>query len=247
MASPIRIWPGSAACSRRRDVDGVAGHEPLLRAGDHLAGVEPNSQLKRDPVVLRELVVQENERVSELGSGSKGAERVIFVRGRHTEDAHHRIADELLDRAAVTLEAPSRHLKVACHHATERLGVEPLTEHCRSGHVREKHSDDLARLAHHCRRGNSGAAPVAEACRVGVLLTAARAGAHCRSLRPSHIAVRSIAARPGSDQRSRSRRRDSNPRPNAYKAFALPAELLRHARQRSARSATGGLRAPSGE
>src|SRR5262249_32803975 len=40
-------------------------------------------------------------------------------------------------------------------------------------------------------------------------------------------------ARSTNDPLVRSRRWDSNPRPNAYKAFALPAELLRRARHRT--------------
>jgi hypothetical protein len=48
------------------DVDGVAGGEPLLGAGDDLAGVHTDAELEREAVVLAELIIQIVERVGEL-------------------------------------------------------------------------------------------------------------------------------------------------------------------------------------
>ncbi len=100
----------------------------------------------------------------------------------YPEGRHHRVSDELLDRAAVALQAPSRRLEVARHHAPEGLGVEPLAERRRARHVCEEHGHRLAHLA-----GDGAlepdAAVAAEAGAVLVLPTAGRARGHGRSLR----------------------------------------------------------------
>ena len=54
------------------DVDGVAGGEALLRAGDDLARVDAGAQLKRDAVVVLELVVERFELVAELDGSAQG-------------------------------------------------------------------------------------------------------------------------------------------------------------------------------
>ncbi len=52
---------------------------------------------------------------------------------RDAEDAHGRIADELLNGAPVALEAGPGRLEVASHDEPERLRVEALTERRRPG------------------------------------------------------------------------------------------------------------------
>ena len=51
-----------------------------------------------------ELGVQVGERSPHLVGRAHGAQRVVVVDDRDAEDGHHRVADELLDRAAVPLE-----------------------------------------------------------------------------------------------------------------------------------------------
>ena len=86
---------GGALLEPRGDVDRVAGDERLsLSAHDDLARVDP------DPCL--QLVL--GDRLAHLPRRADGAKRVVLVRRRDPEDGHHRIADELLDRAAVTLE-----------------------------------------------------------------------------------------------------------------------------------------------
>jgi hypothetical protein len=72
------------------DVDGIACRQPLLCAGDHLAGVEPDARLEAEL----------GKHISHLGCRPHRAQRIILVDGRHAEDRHDGVADELLYRAA---------------------------------------------------------------------------------------------------------------------------------------------------
>ena len=76
------------------DVDGVARDERVSLAGDDLPGVDA------DPGLELELA----DGIAHLPGGAHRAQRVVLVRDRHPEDGHHRVADELLHRAAVPLE-----------------------------------------------------------------------------------------------------------------------------------------------
>jgi hypothetical protein len=51
--------------------------------------------------------------VPHLDCGPERAERVVLVHDRHAEHGHHRIADELLHRAAVPLDDRLHPLEVA--------------------------------------------------------------------------------------------------------------------------------------
>src|SRR6266508_5380995 len=78
------------------DVDGVAGGEALLGAGDDLSGVDADAGLNP----------QLGEGVAHLHRCSDRAQGVVLVHLGHAEDGHDRVADELLDRAAVALDDP---------------------------------------------------------------------------------------------------------------------------------------------
>jgi hypothetical protein len=117
----------------RRDVHRVAGREPLLGAGHDLAGVDTDPPL--DP--------QLRERVAHLDRRAAGAQRVVLVSGRHAEDGHHGVADELLDRAAMPLDDRFHPLEVAREQCPQRLGVGRLAERRRADHVAEEDRDDL--------------------------------------------------------------------------------------------------------
>jgi len=100
-----------------RHVDGIARRQALTGARDDLTTVDAGAQRQRDAVVVLELDVQGHERVPELDRCTRRAERVIVVHRRHPEDRHHRVADELLHRSAVTLQTQAGGLEVARHHA----------------------------------------------------------------------------------------------------------------------------------
>jgi hypothetical protein len=95
------------------------------------------------------------------------------VQRRHAEHRHHRVADELLDRAAVPLERRLHSVEVARHHLPERLGIESLAELRRADDVGEDDRHDLPRLARRVRVFESSAAAAAKAS-VGRVLAAAR-------------------------------------------------------------------------
>ena len=102
------------------------------------------------------------QRVPHLDRGAAGTQRVVLVRLRDAEDGHHRIADELLHRAAVRLDDRLHPLEVAGEQRSQRLRVGRLSELRRTGDVAEQHRDHLALLAHiRSRRGRStlGAEP----------------------------------------------------------------------------------------
>ena len=91
------------------DVDRVAGDEHLSTgavAGDDLAGVDADADADWHAELALELVVQLGERASQLARRAHRAQRVVLMQLRNAEDRHHRVADELLDGAAVALERP---------------------------------------------------------------------------------------------------------------------------------------------
>ena len=145
--SPTRISPPPAAdFEPLRDDDRVAGRErvPLLRvACDHLAGVDTGANLDPDSVRGVEPVVQLCERLAELDCRANGAQRVVLVHDRDPERGHDRVADELLDRAAVALQHLARGLVVARPDGPKRLGIEAFPQRRRIGDVTEDERDGL--------------------------------------------------------------------------------------------------------
>ena len=131
---------------------------------DHLAGVDAGAGGDPDAVLAAELVVEPVERVADLGRRANGAERIVLVHDRHAEDGHDRVADELLDGAAVPLEHALHGVEVPPHHAAQELGVEPLAERGRLGDVCEEDGDDLPRLGRDASAREARAAAGAEPC-----------------------------------------------------------------------------------
>ena len=157
VSAPIRISPvRRRLLEPGRDVDGVPRHERLALACHDLAGVDARAKRERH----RELLAERGQPLADLGHRSHCPQRVVLVRHRDAEDRHRRIADELLHRAAMPLHDQPDLLEVAAHRPPHRLGVEPLTEGRRPGHVAE---DDRHRLPHLPRRcdGPDGRAAVA--------------------------------------------------------------------------------------
>ena len=73
-----------------------------------------------------------------------GALRVVLVRDGRAEDRHHRVADELLDGAAVALELLAHVRVVAAELGRDVLGVELLGPRREADQVGEQDGDDLA-------------------------------------------------------------------------------------------------------
>lgn len=106
---------------------------------------------------------------------------------REAEDGHHGVPDELLDRAAVSLQHPAHSLVPARHHAAERFRIELLAERRRLDQVAEEDGDNLA---HGARRrmlaDERGGTTRAEAGVVGVLPPAMAADGHESEFKPSN-------------------------------------------------------------
>ena len=85
-----------------------------------------------------------DDRLAHLERRPQRAQRVVLVHRRDAEDGHDRVADELLDDAAVPLGGRPHPLEVRREHRAHDLGVERLAEQRRVGDVGEEHRDDLA-------------------------------------------------------------------------------------------------------
>ena len=189
-------------------VDGVAADEAMATramAGDHLPGVHAGTRLEGDPEVAVELLVELGERAAQAGRCPHRTQRVVLANGRHPEQGHDRIADELLDGSLVALDHGAHRAQVLPEHAAERLGVEPLRERGRVAQIAE---DDRHDLADADGRGSSRKRAPAVRAEPGLFRrvhAAARALAHDASLRPPatareawHRRVRAVRRRSAS-------------------------------------------------
>ena len=170
----------------RGDVHRVAGDEALPGrrvAGHDLAGVHADPRGQPLAVLALEILVQRLERLAHPDRRAHGPDGVVLVETRDPEHGHHGVADELLDRAAVALDRRGHLVEVPTHHASEGFGIEALAERRGTGHVGEHDRDDLPDVTGR-RRGllERRRTTLAEPRPVGVLLPAARAPFHGRSI-----------------------------------------------------------------
>ena len=145
------ISPGSAACCSRA---ATLTASPVARLPPARASPTTTSPVLTpiriaivEPALGAEGLVERREGDLHLGGGADGPQRVVLVDDRDAEHGHDRVADELLDGAAVPLEDRAHRLEPAAHDRAQRLGVEPLAEPGRAGDVGEHDGHDLARLA----------------------------------------------------------------------------------------------------
>jgi hypothetical protein len=113
-----------------------------------------------------------------LGGGAYGTKCVVLMQDRDAKDRHDCVADELLDRAAVSLDDSAHLLEVARDDPTQRLGVKPVAQRRRAGHVAADDRDRLPHLRFYRRQWYSTGVAVAGAFRV--LVSALRADNHGR-------------------------------------------------------------------
>ena len=158
-ASPTRSrvdsWTSTSSggefCSMTVDVSTGGPEEHVLaalrRAERDLAGGDAGADDEADAVAGIELVVEGRERALRFRGRLEGAERVVVVPERQAEHRDDRVADDLLDRAAVRLEHRAHDVEVAVQDLAQRLRVEPLAERRRALEVRGDEGDDAADLA----------------------------------------------------------------------------------------------------
>src|SRR5437667_4130173 len=136
------------------DDHGFARHEDALRgrsASDHIPGVDPNTE--GDRAATRHW--KRGDRVADRECRPNRAIRVVIVSARNLEYRHHRVTDELLDRAAMTNEDPLDGLEGAIECLAHDLSVVPAGESGRPDDVRVEDSDELP-FARHPSRLNGG-------------------------------------------------------------------------------------------
>ena len=159
-------------------VQRVPCRQPLRRPRHHLAGVERRPQLEPDPVVGLQSFVQRHERLAHVPGRADGPQGVVLVQHRDPEHAHHRVADELLDGPAVTLDDGFRRREVPRHRAAQAFRIELVAERRRPRHVGAENSDRLPRLPHRSVRRERLCARVAEARALRVFVPATCANRH---------------------------------------------------------------------
>ena len=138
-----RLGRGCRLLEARSHVDRIARHERLtLATDDDLTRVDPHPRLE---AVRR-------DRDTHLRCCTHRPEGVVLVRHRDPENRHHRIADELLDGATVTLDDRAEILEIAAHPPAQSFGIGRLAQRRRTHEIAEEDGDDLALLACRCRR-----------------------------------------------------------------------------------------------
>jgi hypothetical protein len=86
------------------------------RAGENLTGIHTGADLDLHAALPLELAVELADRAANLDSSTNSPKRIVFVHSRDPEHGHHRIADELLQRAPMTAKHLRNYLKEAKHH-----------------------------------------------------------------------------------------------------------------------------------
>ena len=173
----------------RGDVHRVARDQRLARADHDLARVRAHPACHPHVAGRVEVAAELDQRRAHLLGCAHRPQGVVLVQVRQPEDRHHRVADELLNGAAVPLHGRA-HAGVVCrHHASEHLRVEPIAERRRPDQVAEEHGHRPPRLGD-VRAGKRGPALAAEpgVARVLVSTPAARDACHRVRIRRGRIA-----------------------------------------------------------
>jgi hypothetical protein len=82
---------------------------------------------------------------------------IVLVRQGHAEGCHHRVAGELLDRAAMRLDAAGDNLEVAIHALANDIGIRARDESRRVDEIGEQNRGDLALHSRIVRAANRSA------------------------------------------------------------------------------------------
>ena len=112
----------------RGGVDEVAGDHALALGADRDRGLAGEHAGAGAELRGADLVAERRDGGDEVERGAHGALGVVLGRRRRAPDGHHRVADELLDRAAVELDQPPARVEVAREELARLLGVALLRE-----------------------------------------------------------------------------------------------------------------------
>ena len=186
VSSPMRTVPGSAACSRRAatftasPVTSVSACSPATTS----PVFTPIRAASETPWSRSSSLFEGLEGLSHLDRGANRSKGIVLVDRRDPEHRHHRVPDELLHGAPVTLQRRPHLGEVAGHDPAERLGVEALAHGRRARDVAEDHRHGLALLVASGRRARATPrTPGRTQASSGILTATVRAGQHEWSLR----------------------------------------------------------------
>ena len=121
----------------RGGVDEVARHHPLTLGAHRDGGLTREHARAR-----RQIRVDRGHGRDELECGAHRALGVVLVRDRRAPDGHHRVADELLERAAVALDDLTSDVEVAGQELARVLRVARLGGRREAHQVDEEHGDE---------------------------------------------------------------------------------------------------------
>ena len=112
----------------RGGVDEVAGDHALALGAERDGGLAGQHACAGAQLLGAHLLAERRDGGDEVERGANGALGVVLGRRRRAPDRHHRVADELLDRAAVELDQPPARVEVAGEELAHLLGVAGLRE-----------------------------------------------------------------------------------------------------------------------
>ena len=153
---------GCQLLQSRRDIDRVAGNQEVttLRgatSGGNLASIDANAHLQLSgggigrPTVGVELA----QRALHIECGAHGAHRVVLMGHWQAKDRHNRVADVLLDGAAMPMNLTRHRAEKPREQGARVFGVQVFGERRGAGEVGKEHGDDapLFRVLFGWRRG----------------------------------------------------------------------------------------------
>ena len=130
-------------------VDHVAGDDSLalFRVGsegdDGLAGADPDPHLQREHGVR---LVELLDRLQRAEAGPDRALGIVLMRDRGAEDRHHRVPNELLDRAGIPLDLLPKACMVGADAGAHVLRICLLRGGGEADEIAEEDGDNLALL-----------------------------------------------------------------------------------------------------
>ncbi len=167
-----------------------------------------------------DLVAERGDRCDEVERRAHRALRVVLGRRRCPPHRHHRVADELLDRAAVEGDQPAARVEVAGQELAHLLRVARLGERREADQVGEEDGDEASLGRGRCARQSStapGWPPRQARCRIRRRTSPTARSARRRPGRRSQAPRRTHRRTCGwarSRSRSSSRRSRAEPSPN---------------------------------
>jgi len=121
----------------RRHVHSVAGRQPFFGTRHHLAGRDADPSLDFEP----------GQGLLHLDRGPAGPQSVVLMRYGDAEDGHHCVADELFNRAPVTLDHGLHLVEEASKARPHYFRIGRLALPCGVDDVAEEDRDRLPDLA----------------------------------------------------------------------------------------------------